>query len=95
MLVPFRHQHRLLLRHDAHRLAKIPRLEAVAVDQLGPAVGSRQVDLRLAIADHMDMRWRVIVDEDDESPASRCTVTMAPDNLSAWVFQRCPNPSPT
>jgi hypothetical protein len=87
-LVPFRLHRCLLLRHDAKRLPQIACLEAVVPDQFRLAVRPRQVDLRMAVADRMDMGRLMVIDEDDEAQ-SGLAMNGRPvaDNLSGWVIQ--------
>jgi hypothetical protein len=65
--VPSLQQHHLSFRHDPQSLAQIASLEAVVPDQFGLPVRTGQIDLGVAITDHMDMRGLMVIHEDDEA----------------------------
>src|ERR1700741_1271734 len=90
--IPLRLHRCLLLRHDAKRFPEVARLETIVRDEFRPAVRARQVDLRMAVANHMDMRGLMIIDEYDEAE-SRLAMNgrHASYNLSGWV---CKSPHP-
>jgi hypothetical protein len=52
---PLLHQERLVLGHGLHRPAKIGSVHSYRANHAGPTVGPLDLDLRLAIADDMDM----------------------------------------
>ncbi len=60
-----------LIGDDLHGATNIASLHAVDPRQRGDAVRSDQIDLRLSVAEHMDMGRLVVVREYDEAqPAS-------------------------
>jgi len=56
---------------DFHGATNIAPLHVFRPNQRRPAVGSGQIDLSVAIAEHMHMSWLMIVHKDDEAQAVR------------------------
>jgi hypothetical protein len=70
MNVPPTRQKRLLLFHNyLHGTPHIATLHAFYGHDLRLAAGSTQIDLRVPVAKHVDMGWRMVIDKDDEAHA--------------------------
>jgi hypothetical protein len=65
---PLRQQKRLVFRHEAHGFANLSAGHALSPDKLGIA---QQIDLRMAVAKHMNVGRLVIVGENDHAKAGR------------------------
>jgi hypothetical protein len=68
-LLPTCQQECLLLDYDAHGTADLAAAHAVCPDQLRDAPNPAHVYLGLAVTEDVDMRWLVIVGEDDHTQA--------------------------
>lgn len=56
-----------MLGHHLHCASDIAAFHSVDPDQLGHAIGGREIDLGLAVAEDMDMGGFVVIDEDDDA----------------------------
>jgi len=53
--------------HDLHRASDIAAFHSLGPDQLRRAIGDREVDLGLAVTEHMNMGGLVVIEEDNDA----------------------------
>ena len=58
-----------MFENDPHRATHLAARHALGPDQVRRAVGTQQIDLGLTVTEDVDVRRRVIVDENDDAPA--------------------------
>jgi hypothetical protein len=56
---------------DLHGATNVTSLHAVDPHKRRRAIGADQIDLRLSVAEYMDMSRLVVIGEDDEAQAAR------------------------
>jgi hypothetical protein len=66
-LLPFCQQVILLFHHSLNGVTDITALHSGKSHNRWPAVGTNNVDFGLTVAEHMDMRWFMVIDEDHKA----------------------------
>lgn len=79
-----------MISNDVQNSAHVALLEAASIDHFGHSVRSSEIDLRIAIANHMNMRRIMIVRIYDEAkPGLAMHRYHKRNNLYGWVIQYC------
>jgi len=64
-VLPSRQQHCLLSRHQPQSTTDLKPRHVGCPNQICAAVGPKQIDLGLSVAEHVNMGWQMIIGEND------------------------------